>query len=152
MDNHLVSRAFSLYAELLQLHGQGGRLSDWLSGAAYRILQMEKPVTDMNEQELTEQFRPEIIGIIREGKKRHSIAALDELIQLTPTGLFDMMRIKGLGGRKLSVLWKTAKIDTMDGLLKASKKGSIRTIPGFGVKTEQNIITAIEALNSNSSL
>lgn len=98
MDNHLVSRAFSLYAELLQLHGQGERLSDWLAGAAYRMRQLEKRVTDMSEDELAEQFRPEIIEIIKEGKKRRNIAALEELIQLTPSGLFDMMRIKGLGG------------------------------------------------------
>lgn len=69
MDNHLFSRAFSLYAELLQLHGQGERLSDWLAGAAYRIRQLERPVTDMSLQELAEQFRPEIIEIIKEGKK-----------------------------------------------------------------------------------
>jgi len=150
MDNHLVSRAFSLYAELLQLHGQGERLSDWLSGAAYRIRQMEKPVTDMNEQELAEQFRPEIIEIIREGKKRHSIPALEELIQLTPSGLFDMMRIKGLGGRKLHVLWKTAKIDDVEQLLAAAKAGQISRIPGFGKKTEMNIIDAIEAMNSSA--
>ena len=150
MDNHLVSRAFSLYAELLQLQGQGERLSDWLSGAAYRIRQMEKPVADMNEQELAEQFRPEIIGIIREGKKRHTIPALEELIQLTPSGLFDMMRIKGLGGRKLHVLWKTAKIDDVEQLLAAAKAGQISRIPGFGKKTELNIIDAIEAMNSSA--
>jgi DNA polymerase (family 10) len=152
MDNHLVSRAFSLYAELLQLHGQGERLSDWLSGAAYRIRQMEKPVTDMPKQELTENFRPEIIEIINEGRKRHSIAALEGLIQLTPSGLFDMMRIKGLGGRKLHVLWKTAKIDDVEQLLKAAKAGNISSIPGFGKKTEMNIIEAIEAMNSSAKL
>lgn len=152
MDNHLVSRAFSLYAELLQLHGQGERLSDWLAGAAYRIRQMEKPVTDLTSEELTEQFRPEIIEIIREGRKRHSIAALEELIQLTPSGLFDMMRIKGLGGRKLHVLWQTAKIDTIEVLLSAAKAGGLRSIPGFGAKTEANIIEAIEAMNSSAEL
>src|ERR1700709_2788477 len=97
MDNHLISRAFSLYAELLQLHGQDERLADWLSGAAYRIRQMEKPVTDLSKAELNEQFRPEIMQIINEGRKRQNIAALEELIQLTPPGLFDMMRIKGAG-------------------------------------------------------
>lgn len=81
----LVSRAFSLYAELLQLHGQGEQLSDWLSGAAYRIRQLEKPVTDMSKEELAENFRPEIIKIIDEGRKRNSIAKLEELIQLTPS-------------------------------------------------------------------
>jgi len=55
----------SVYAELLLLHGQGEWLSDWLSSAAYRIRQMKKPVTDMSETELAEQFRPEIIEIIR---------------------------------------------------------------------------------------
>lgn len=147
-----MSRAFSLYAELLQLHGQDERLSDWLSGAAYRIRQFEKPVTDMSKEELAEQFRPEIIGIINEGRKRHSIAALEELIQLTPSGLFDMMRIKGLGGHKLHVLWQTAKIDTMEDLLAAAKAGAIRVIPGFGAKTEANIVEAIEAMNSTARL
>ena len=84
MDNHLVSRAFSLYAELLQLHGQGGQLSDWLAGAAYRIRQLEQPVMDLSKEELAEQFPPEIVDIINEGRKRQSIAALEELIQLTP--------------------------------------------------------------------
>src|ERR1700712_3213029 len=150
MDNHLISRAFSLYAELLQLHGQDERLADWLSGAAYRIRQMEKPVTDLSKAELTEQFRPEIVEIIAEGRKRHSIAALEELIQLTPPGLFDMMRIKGLGGHKLHVLWQTANIDTVEGLLAAAKAGFLRGIPGFGAKTEANIIEGIDALNSNA--
>jgi len=45
MENHLISRAFSLYAELLQLHGDGSRMADWLSGAAYRIRNLEEPVT-----------------------------------------------------------------------------------------------------------
>ncbi|SDF28928.1 DNA polymerase (family 10) [Mucilaginibacter pineti] len=152
MDNHLISRAFSLYAELLQLHGEGERLSDWLAGAAYRIRQMEKPVTDLSAAELAEQFRPEIVDIIKEGRKRQNIAALEELIQLTPAGLFDMMRIKGLGGRKLHVLWQTAKIDTIEDLLSAAKAGQLRNIPGFGAKTEANIIEAIDAMNSSAEL
>jgi DNA polymerase (family 10) len=152
MDNHLISRAFSLYAELLQLHGQDERLADWLSGAAYRIRQLEQPVTDMAKEELAEQFRPEIIAIINEGKKRNNIAALEELIQLTPSGLFDMMRIKGLGGHKLHVLWKTAKIDDIEQLLEAAKSGTISSIPGFGKKTQANIIEAIEAMNSSAEL
>ena len=80
---------------------------------------------EMRSTAIAEQFRPEIIEIIAEGRKRNSIAALEELIQLTPPGLFDMMRIKGLGGHKLHVLWQTAKIDTVEGLLAAAKAGLI---------------------------
>jgi len=152
MNNHLLSRAFSLYAELLQLHNQGERLSDWLSGAAYRIRQLDEQVSAMPDEELAAQFRPEIVQIINEVKKRNTIEALDELVQLTPPGLFDMMRIKGLGGRKLHVLWQTAKIDNVEDLLAAAKAGEIGDIPGFGKKTEANIIAAIESMNSNAEL
>lgn len=150
VSNHDLGRAFGLYAELLQLHGKDERLSDWLSGAAYRIRQMEEQVGSLSEDELKSVFRPEIINIINEAKEKGNIEALDELVQLTPAGLFDMMRIKGLGGRKLHVLWKTAKIDDVEELLQAAKEGRIRKIAGFGAKTEQNIIAAIEALNSNA--
>jgi len=61
-----------------------------------------------------------------------------------------MMRIKGLGGKKLSILWKTAEIDSIDALLEACKKNKVSKIPGFGVKTQQNIINAFEAYRSSS--
>lgn len=150
MDNHLFSRAFSLYAELLQLHGNAGRLADWLAGAAYRIRQLDQPIIEMTSNELAMQFRPEIVEVILEGKKRGSIERLEELIQLTPSGLFDMMRIKGLGGHKLHVLWQEAKIDDVEALLAAAKAGEVSKLPGFGKKTEANIIGAIEAMNSSA--
>lgn len=150
MDNQLLSRAFSLYAELLQLHGQDERLADWLSGAAYRLRQLEQPVNELPKKEIAAQFRPEITTIIHEAKRKGRIEALEELIQLTPAGLFDMMRIKGLGGHKLHALWQEAKIDDVGQLLGAAKAGRIRQLPGFGQKTEANIIAAIEAMNSNA--
>ena len=55
----------------------------------------------MPAAKLAKQFRPEIVEIISEGKKRNSIEALEELIQLPPPGLFNMKRIKGLGGEGL---------------------------------------------------
>ena len=62
MDNHLVSRAFSLYAELLQLHGQGERLADWLAGAAYRIRILISGELDY-DAELLKQFDMVIISL-----------------------------------------------------------------------------------------
>ena len=103
----------------------------------------------MPQAELTTQFQPEIVRLIAQLRKKGTIDELDELIQLTPPGLFDMMRIRGLGGKKLSVLWKTAGIDSIEQLLKAAKKNEISEIPGFGKKTEENIIASIESLHSN---
>ena len=148
-SNREISRQFRLYAELLLLHNKNERLSALLSGAAYRISKMSESVIQMNKSELEKHFRPEIIRFILQLKKKNNIDDLDELIQLTPTGLFEMMRIRGLGGKKLSVLWKKAKIDTLDGLLEACKNNMLTKIPGFGTKTQENIIASIDSYRSN---
>jgi DNA polymerase (family 10) len=152
VDNHQISRAFGLYAELLQLHEQDERLSDLLSGASYRLRNFEAQVTELPEADLQPLFHPQVLAIIDEIKRRGNITALEELIQLTPSGLFDMMRIRGLGGHKLRALWQTAKIDNIEGLLAAAKTGKVSHIAGFGKKTEQNIIAAIEDFNCNTRL
>jgi DNA polymerase (family 10) len=149
-SNREISRLFDLYAELLDVHGQEERLSDLLSGAAYRVGRLDQELGQFRESQLTELFCPEVVSVLTEVKKTGSIAALEDLIQLTPAGLFDMMRIKGLGGKKLSVLWKTAKLDTIEDLLLAAKAGTISQLPGFGKKTEQNIIAGIEAFNERA--
>src|SRR5678809_1253611 len=138
-SNKDISRMFSVYAELLLLHKKEERLANLLSGASYRVRRMDDPVLEMPQQQWTELFRPEIMIVLQELKTEQTIEALDELIQLTPPGLFEMMRIKGLGGKKLAVLWQTAGIDTIEQLLQAAKKGELKKIRGFGAKTEKNI-------------
>jgi DNA polymerase (family 10) len=148
-SNREISKLFSLYAELLLLHQKDERLATLLSGASYRLRKLDEQIIELNISELSKLFRPDIISIIQELKATSTIEALDELIQLTPQGLFEMMRIKGLGGKKLSILWRTAGIDSIDSLLHACKDNTISKIVGFGAKTQKNIITAIEAYRSN---
>jgi len=148
-SNREISKLFSLYAELLLLHQKDEGLAALLSGASYRLRNLNEQIVELYTHELSKLFRPEIISIIRQLKVTSTIEPLDELIQLTPQGLFEMMRIKGLGGKKLSVLWKTAGIDSIDALLQACKNDTISKIAGFGPKTQKNIITAIEAYRSN---
>ncbi len=148
-SNSEIGTIFSLFAELLLLHGEDERLAALLSGASFRIRKLPTTVYDIPGIELSKLFRPEIRKLLKELESTGSIAALDELMQLTPAGLFEMMRIKGLGGKKLSVLWKKAKIDSLDKLLRKAKAGKLAGIPGFGAKTESNIIAAIEAYRTD---
>lgn len=149
LSNREISKQFALYAELLLLHNVDQRLSALLSGASYRIRNMNEEVLQLNHTELSKLFRPEIINVINDLKKTGTLEALDELVELTPQGLFEMMRIRGLGGKKLSLLWHNAKIDSIDSLLEACKNNTVSKIPGFGTKTQENIAKAIEAYRSN---
>ena len=149
LSNREISRLFSLYAELLLLHKKDERLAALLSGASYRLRNITESVTHTTHQELFKQFREEIATIIDEIKREGSLEAAEELIELTPQGLFEMMRIKGLGGRKLSVLWNEAGIDSLEALLEACKQNKVAAIAGFGAKTQENIIKQIEAYHAN---
>jgi len=148
VSNREISRLFSLYAELLLLHKTDERLSSLLSGASYRLRNLSDDVVSLSKKDLAKLFRPELVKLIEELKRSANIEKLNQLIQLTPSGLFDMMRIRGLGGKKLSVLWHEGKIDTVDALLEACKKNELTEIAGFGRKTQQNIIAAIENYRS----
>ena len=150
VSNREISKLFSLYAELLLLHEKNERLSALLSSASYSSRRMTEEVTTLSKEELLRVFRPEISSLIETLKNTGTIETLNELIQLTPAGLFEMMRIRGLGGKKLSVLWKKAKIDSLDSLLEACKNNKLTKIRGFGIKTQANIINAIESYRSNS--
>lgn len=145
VSNREIARLFGLYAELLLLHNKNESLASILSGASYRIRRIDEAIHGLSKPELSKLFRPELIKLVEQLKKRGTINELDELIQLTPPGLFEMMRIRGLGGKKLSILWSVAKIDTVDALLDACKRNRLIDIPGFGLKTQANIVEAIEA-------
>src|SRR5438270_181480 len=99
ISNREITRLFNLYAELLLLHNKDERLAALLSGAAYRINKMTENATELSKKSLSRLFRAEIVSALNELKSRGTMEALDELIQLTPQGLFEMMRIKGLGGK-----------------------------------------------------
>lgn len=137
---------------MLLLHGTDEKLASALSSAAFRLRNFSNDVLEMSKAELATQFNTDIVRLIQELGEKGTIDELDELIQLTPPGLFDMMRIRGLGGKKLSVLWKTAGIDNIERLLAAAKNHEIREIRGFGKKTEEGIVAAIESLHSNEQL
>jgi DNA polymerase (family X) len=149
VSNRELRRLFGLYAELLLLHKKNERLSALLSGAAYRLRNIPQEVMNLSKNELSRLFQPPITSVLEKLKKTGTIDELDELMQLTPPGLFEMMRIRGLGGKKLSILWHTAGIDTIEALLEACKNNALSRISGFGAKTQANIINSIESYRSN---
>ena len=67
-----------------------------------------------------------------------------------PAGVLDMLRIQGLGPKRIRLLHLKLKITSIDALEKAAKNGRLAKLEGFGKKTEENILTNIEALRKRS--
>ena len=60
-----------------------------------------------------------------------------------PVNLEELMLVEGIGPKMVRDLYKRLKIKDLKGLEKAAKAGAIQKLPGFGEKTEQNILESI---------
>ncbi|HTY58947.1 MAG TPA: DNA polymerase/3'-5' exonuclease PolX [Bacteroidota bacterium] len=67
-----------------------------------------------------------------------------------PDGVLEMLKIQGLGPKKVKILFDKQKIRTLDQLEKAAKAGRLASLEGFGKKSEENILAGIQALRSRS--
>jgi DNA polymerase (family 10) len=71
------------------------------------------------------------------------LPSYDELRRSTPPGLVALLRIPGLGPKKIKVLHETLKIESMADLRAAGETGLIAKLKGFGGKTEAKILEGI---------
>lgn len=62
---------------------------------------------------------------------------LVELQQTVPSGLLPMLKIPGLGGKKIAKLYQELHIDSIDALKLACEEGKVQSLPGFAKKTEE---------------
>ncbi|WP_453994552.1 DNA polymerase/3'-5' exonuclease PolX [Bacillus nitroreducens] len=69
---------------------------------------------------------------------------LNELKEQVPEGLIPLLNLPGLGGKKIAKLYKELGIEDMEMLKQACLNEKIQHLAGFGKKTEEKILAAIE--------
>ncbi|MCH7398319.1 helix-hairpin-helix domain-containing protein [Belliella sp. DSM 107340] len=74
---------------------------------------------------------------------------LEELLAKTPKGILEVLEVKGLGPKKVKILWEEMNITSTHELLEACQAGQVAKIKGFGEKTQESIIQALEFKASN---
>lgn len=72
---------------------------------------------------------------------------LIELQNTVPSGLLPMLKIPGLGGKKIAKLYKELQIDSVEALKVACEEGRVQTLAGFAAKTEKKILEEIVNLS-----
>jgi DNA polymerase (family 10) len=70
---------------------------------------------------------------------------LDRLHQELPPAVTELLKIPGLGPKRVKALYHDLAVETVEQLYRAAREGRIRSLPGFGAKTELNILQAVEA-------
>jgi DNA polymerase (family X) len=74
---------------------------------------------------------------------------LEELLEKTPVGILEVLEIKGLGPKKVKVLWEELNITSIHELMEACQSGQVAKTKGFGEKTQESIIQSLEFRASN---
>ncbi|MCP5242748.1 MAG: DNA polymerase/3'-5' exonuclease PolX [Burkholderiales bacterium] len=70
---------------------------------------------------------------------------LDRLHKELPATIADLLKIPGIGPKRVKALYHDLAVQTVEQLYRAARDGRIRALPGFGEKTELNILQAVEA-------
>jgi DNA polymerase (family 10) len=72
-------------------------------------------------------------------------ATLDKLRKEMPPAITELLRVPGLGPKRVQTLNRELGVATVAQLKQAARSGRIRELAGFGMKTEQRILEALEA-------
>ncbi|MBM4762499.1 DNA polymerase/3'-5' exonuclease PolX [Bacillus sp. B15-48] len=82
-------------------------------------------------------------AVIEEYVNDGTSSVLAELQQIVPKGLIQLLKLPGLGGKKISKLHKELGIEDVAALEEACKAGKVRELAGFGKKSEEKILAAL---------
>ncbi|MEM1056755.1 MAG: helix-hairpin-helix domain-containing protein [Bacteroidota bacterium] len=150
MTNKSVARHLKLASDLLEVTGGNAFRARAYARAARVVDRMEKSVASYDAQELTtvQGIGKGLAGDIREILETGSLAQLDRLLESLPPGLPEVLRVKGLGPKKVRTIWQELDVSDLDTLESAASTGRLADLPGFGAKTVQNILASIQNLKA----
>ena len=153
MDKRDVSRTLERIAVLLELRGENPFRVRAYENAARAIDSLSEDLgTVVAEGRLTEikGVGPNIAQNIAElwssGRMRH----YEELAESVPPGYLEMIRIPGLGAKKVRALGEALDIATLADLKRAAEGGRIRDLPGFGDQSEKKILEGLALLEKGA--
>lgn len=153
MTNSEIADHFSLLSKLMDIHGEDAFRAKNYGIASYHIDKLPRQASEMDDAEL---FSMKGIGKstgtkIKELQETGKLEALEEIISQTPPGILEMMQIKGLGPKKISVIWKQMGIETVGELEYACNENRLASFKGFGGKTQQSILDNLAFIRANQN-
>ena len=143
-----IAAIFEEIANLLEIEGanpfrirayrNAARTIGELSTEAYAMVEKDEDLTrfpgighDLSEK-------------IKEITSTGHCALLDRLRTELPPAVTELLRVPGLGPKRVRHLYHDLDVQTVEQLYSAARQGRIRALAGFGEKTELNILQAVE--------
>lgn len=146
MENKPISRTLRLLSQLMELHEVNPFKIKSIANAAFKVDKLPYTVAGKSFEQLEKidgigkSIATKIIELLQTG----TIVELEELLAATPEGVVEMMGIKGIGPKKVAIIWHDLGIETIGELYYACNENRLIEAKGFGLKTQEEISKAIE--------
>jgi len=141
VSNEVIAGSFSLLAKLMDIHGENPFKIKSYASASFSIDKLTEELSSIPREKILSvkgigpSIGKQIIEILDTGE----LPQLHEIISKTPPGVIEMLRIKGLGPKKISTVWKEMEIESIGELMYACNENRLMLYKGFGEKTQDNI-------------
>lgn len=151
MTNHEIADHFDLLSKLMDIHGADSFRAKSYGVASFNIEKLPAEAATMDEATLFGQkgigksTGQKILELLATGK----LSALEEILAQTPPGILDMLRIKGLGPKKIAVIWRELGIESVGELEYACNENRLVSLKGFGAKTQESVLQNISYFKQN---
>ncbi len=148
VDNRKIAKMFNEIADLLDIDGDNPFKVRAYRNAARTILGYPRQMADLVEEgfDLTslrgigKELAKKITEIVRTGK----LAYLEKLKKTHPSQLEELLKIPGLGPKRVRLLHELLHINSLADLEKALNEGKLEKVPGFGKKLIAKIENGIQ--------
>lgn len=153
MENDQIVEVLELLVKLWDVHNSNEFKSKNLSFAVRGLDKFPGLLASLTEEELLAipGVGKVVVKIVQEVARTGTCADLDQMIVLTPPGLLQLLKIKGLGPKKVRTIWQELQITEIDDLLQAAEDGRLANLKGFGGSVVESVKLNIQFIKSNSS-
>lgn len=146
IDNYYIADQFSLLSKLMDIHAENSFKSKSYSIAAFNIEKLPVQLSELTLDKIAglkgigESTARKITEISQTGQ----LQQLVDYVEKTPPGVIEMLKIKGLGPKKICTIWKEMSIESIGELLYACEENRLLNYKGFGAKTQETVKASIE--------
>jgi DNA polymerase (family 10) len=146
MENKPIAGRLKLLAQLMELHEQNSFKIRSVANAAFKVDKLPFKLSSKSTEEITQidGIGKSIAAYIKELLETGSIKDLEDLLQATPEGVIEMLHIKGIGPKKVTVIWRDLGIENTGELYYACNENRLVEAKGFGIKTQDEIKRVLE--------
>ena len=151
MTNKALARHLAFAADLVELTGGNAFRARAFASAARAVERLDGPA----EARIADGTITDVPGIgkgvaadLAEFVATGTTRGVTELLDALPPGIPDVLRVKGLGVKKVRALWQGAGVVSLDTLEAAAVSGRLADLDGFGAKTVANILASLDQLRS----